>query len=162
MTGTSAFVTRNLVGVTTAALASLALPYVIGEVSWQLSHALDPQGGMHITSVGFGNPNVASLLGTSSLAILVCMAADTLRIRLPWLSWVFPICVILLAGLATGYLTAREAGSDQSPWYAPLVVGVSFAVLAGLLVGSYWLAILATSTLTERMVPESRSRRTKS
>jgi hypothetical protein len=74
---------------------------------------------------------------------------------------VFPVVVAVLAGLAMAYDTAWSA-DDQLPWYAPQVVGVSFAVLAGLLVGSYWLAMLATPAIAERMVAESRRRRTKS
>ncbi len=160
VTGSSAFVTRHLVGMTAAAVASLALPYVIGEVSWRLSHAFDPSGGMHIFSIGLGNSDVLSLVGALVMATLMCMAADRLRVRRPWLSWVFPVVVAMLAGLAMGYDTAWSA-DDQLPWYAPQVVGVSFAVLAGLLVGSYWLAMLATPAIA-RMVAESRRRRTKS
>jgi hypothetical protein len=83
VTGSSAFVTRHLVGMIAAAVASLALPYVIGEVSWRLSHAFDPSGGMHIFSIGLGNSDVLSLIGALVMAMLMCMAADRLRVRLP-------------------------------------------------------------------------------
>ena len=161
MTGSKAFVTRHGLGIAAAAVAVLAVPYVASGVSWRLSQLLGASGGMHVYSVGWSSPERASLAVTLGVLALLCMGADALRLRFRWLSWFFPVFLALFMGVVTSLVTVLEGPMDAFPSYAPLVIGVTFVAITGVLVGSYWATMLATADLAGRMAGGSWSRRTR-
>ncbi len=141
------FLIRHAVGAACAAIALLPLPLITAQVSWQLSRLLSVSGGMRIYSGGWDWSEWELLIGTIALAGLLCMGAEALRRKRPWLAWVFPPAMGLLFGLAAG--VASTGG--EMPRYAPVVIGVTFGVTVLFVISSYWIGLLASGRLLRRL-----------
>jgi hypothetical protein len=142
MTPAVSFMVRHALGVAAAAVAILPMPYLTSRVSWGLSSLFRESGGMEIYSPSWSSPDLASVFGTLAVIGLLCVAGDSLRGRFRWLSWGFPCVVALLLGVSLGVAMASGGVPGDFPAYAPLVVGITFTMIGGLLLGAYWVAML--------------------